>query len=384
MADYTISVTFGALGTGGDMTPAAIRDALETLTGTDRLDASAIQNLPNAEDPLTIAEIVTGLEALTGTNRLDASKLKNLIKTNVDGAEKALNFIAEGNVWSGTFQASYPSSGLYAWDFFIAKNIDTDTNGETVETKDWCIALTANPGFDFTNTTKWYILKVSKIPTKEVPFRKYREEEDGSGIMPTDVTNYRSMAAAPYSFAVGYEACVPVASVGSVATGRSAVASRPGSRAFASGKFEHNGDVQYQEMVLRLETLNTVPTEMILPGAITVKTGKTYLFKVRLVARNYGGTYAKSWEWSALISPTTIAATPTISTPTTLSVGTSALAATLTFNATAPQRLVITCTGLATRTRWVAYVETLEVFMDDDTGGIVNNITGEYTATYVD
>jgi hypothetical protein len=52
-----------------------IRDALEYLTGIDRLDASAIKNLPF----LSASEIVTALENLTGDDRLDASAIKNLL-----------------------------------------------------------------------------------------------------------------------------------------------------------------------------------------------------------------------------------------------------------------------------------------------------------------
>ena len=56
-------------------TPGSIRDALETLTGNARLNASAIQGLPTVP---TAAEIKTALETLTGDARLDASAVKNL------------------------------------------------------------------------------------------------------------------------------------------------------------------------------------------------------------------------------------------------------------------------------------------------------------------
>lgn len=81
---------------GGAITAGEVRDALETLTGTNRLDASAIQNLPsmptgtqirdalagltgtNRLNASAIFGITTALEALTGNDRLDASAIKNL------------------------------------------------------------------------------------------------------------------------------------------------------------------------------------------------------------------------------------------------------------------------------------------------------------------
>lgn len=81
---------------GGAITAGEVRNALETLTGTNRLDASAIQNLPsmptgtqirdalagltgtNRLNASAIFGITTALEALTGNDRLDASAIKNL------------------------------------------------------------------------------------------------------------------------------------------------------------------------------------------------------------------------------------------------------------------------------------------------------------------
>ena len=61
--------------TGSADTPAQIVTKLESLTGTNRLNASAIRNII---DQLTGAQIKALLEALTGTDRLEASAIQNL------------------------------------------------------------------------------------------------------------------------------------------------------------------------------------------------------------------------------------------------------------------------------------------------------------------
>ena len=61
-------------------TAAQIKTKLESLQGSARLEASAIQNLPmgGGASPDTAAQIKTKLETLTGEGRLDATAIKNL------------------------------------------------------------------------------------------------------------------------------------------------------------------------------------------------------------------------------------------------------------------------------------------------------------------
>ncbi|MGL4883868.1 MAG: DUF2793 domain-containing protein [Waterburya sp.] len=58
-------------------TGASIKGKLEALTGTNRLEASAIQNLPSGTTE-TGQSIATKLESLTGTDRLNASAIEGL------------------------------------------------------------------------------------------------------------------------------------------------------------------------------------------------------------------------------------------------------------------------------------------------------------------
>ena len=73
-------------GNGTSMTAGQIREALESLTATSRLDASAIQNLPTTQ---TAAQIRNALGGLTGSDRLDASAIQNLPSGGTPGADGA-------------------------------------------------------------------------------------------------------------------------------------------------------------------------------------------------------------------------------------------------------------------------------------------------------
>ena len=59
-------------------TGAAVVTLLEALTGTGRLDYTALDNTPTIPSAQTGAQIVTLLQALAGTARLDASAIRNL------------------------------------------------------------------------------------------------------------------------------------------------------------------------------------------------------------------------------------------------------------------------------------------------------------------
>lgn len=380
MADYTISVTFGVVALGGAMTAAALRNSLQTLTGLDRLSATAIKDLPNAASVLTVPQIITGIAAVTVENdKLNFVALKNRTKANVTGTQKALNEIGEGNVWSAAFQAGFPA--ILSGDYFIAKDINTAYNGTLIETGDWVIATTAAPGFNF-STTAWRILKFSKIPATLSAFDRYNDTEAGSGTQPSESTLYKSYALALYSHVYGKD-CVAFQESSS-SRGIGACASRIGAEAFSSTKFAHSGDAQVQRLTRTLQTTNTTPTEITLPGHYYIFGGKTYDLKVRLVARENLGAKSRSWEWKALVSYTTSPAGNTsIGIPIILSVGSSTLSATLTFTDTYPQRMVITCTGLPATVRWVAYIESLEVYSDDLLGSHTTITEDGQTSTYV-
>jgi len=74
----------GQGGSGSSLTAGQIRDALESLTATSRLDASAIQNLPTTQ---TAAQIRNALGGLTGSDRLDASAIQNLLSGGTPGVD---------------------------------------------------------------------------------------------------------------------------------------------------------------------------------------------------------------------------------------------------------------------------------------------------------
>lgn len=378
--DFKVTVKYGIVALGGAMTPAAVRDAIAGLDGSDRLSFDSLKDVPTSLDVLSLPEIVTGLEALTSTDRLSATALKELSKTIVTGAEKALNEIGEGNVYSAGFQTLHPSANILPGDFFVAKDIPGYT-GTSIEDSDWVIALTSNPGFTFTDATKWRIIKVSKIPTKLLSLQRYSESTSGSGIQPFDYGNYKAFAKGLYSSVFGRN-CQAI-SESSTAGGSGSAATKIGANSFASGRFTASGDAQVQKVIMRLQTSNTTPTEMVLPDPYIITPGKSYDLKVRLLARMDLGTRCKSWEWKALVSYTGAAANYSVGTPVIQSVGTGAWTASLTFSDTLPQRMIITCTGLAAVVRWVAYIEAVEVFSEDGLGTIIASTESGITTNYV-
>ena len=60
------------------LTGAVVRDKLVALTGTARLPASAVKDLPAPTQQLTAEQVRDRLQSLTDANRLDASAIKNL------------------------------------------------------------------------------------------------------------------------------------------------------------------------------------------------------------------------------------------------------------------------------------------------------------------
>lgn len=109
------------------LTPEEIRDMLQSLTGINRLDASAIQNLPDGglSNTLTAYEIRDLLQTLVSTERLDATAIQNIhanmvsidsvmfqgeLLTNVDEALTALfeyinNANDSSNIWVHTSES---------------------------------------------------------------------------------------------------------------------------------------------------------------------------------------------------------------------------------------------------------------------------------------
>ena len=74
MAEYSITIQTGE---GGTDTPEVIKNKLESLTGTTRLHAWAIQGI-SPSGYTSIYDIVDDLEDLEGDERLDFSAIKNV------------------------------------------------------------------------------------------------------------------------------------------------------------------------------------------------------------------------------------------------------------------------------------------------------------------
>ena len=297
MADYSIIVQLGTL-VLVDKSAEEIRDALETLEGDDRLDASAIKNLPTGTGSMTASEIVSVVNA--SEEVFDKENLEPLVKTDVFHAEKALNLIFTGDPRNSTFQAEFEDS-ILANDYILVAQVNQAST--LMENGDWLIARTDNPGWSFGDTSKWERKRFLPTSYNNV-FRQHDSSADNqSGI---ESIPGGSQATGNHSFAPGY---MTIASgEGATALGKNSKASRTGETSESSGMFSTTGDNDRHRNNMRLLTTNAAPTEMVLPFKFACNADTTYSMRISVVARvgtgggNAKGARAKEWTYKFLIS----------------------------------------------------------------------------------
>ena len=270
-----------------------IRDALETLTGSDRLPASAIYGIPEAQ---TAEEIKDLLETLTGTDRLSINYIQGVIKTAVQGAAKALNHRATGNVMSTGFQDNMTSA--LAGDFWIVDGVSSNIYG--LSDGDWIIALTADPSFSYDNPAHWLIMNFSKLADVTPPPLSVNSGES------TAVENGGNDCEATGTASTALGINTLATADASTSLGRDSISSRPGGVATASGKVVNSGDCQVQRSSMNVTITGETTVVMTDPEDYTFETGKTYALDVRVVARQSGVEGAtmksKSWRFDVLAS----------------------------------------------------------------------------------
>lgn len=226
-------------GSSGSMTAQEIRDALQTLSGFDRLQKAAILhseaslnflgfdnfssmaytsnvykgdffiNTQNGafqigdwaialEDAIDTEEIGTssdwlilnfgsflkpsnlkdGAESLSGLNRIEKSAIR--------GADFALNYRGSGDVLSSGFTTGI--SNLTRGDFFIYKqaNPAPPAEGDIIAHGDWVVSLQKQDGpfyiWDFTNQTYWMIIHFGDVNIVSTDIKTYRKVNDTEGI----------------------------------------------------------------------------------------------------------------------------------------------------------------------------------------------------------
>lgn len=109
---------------GGYSTASQVRNALESLTDTNRLDASAVKNLP---DP-TAAVVRDALASLSGTDRLDASAIKNLPSGGSGSAADPMN------LWDYWYFSRFGNNNVAANDMFLGAAVSSGTNNTAIPT----------------------------------------------------------------------------------------------------------------------------------------------------------------------------------------------------------------------------------------------------------
>lgn len=257
-----------------EMEPEDIRDALETLTGDSRLNATAIKGIPAQ---LTGVQIVALLEALTDTNQLSLAKISDRGKGLIPGVEKALNYRSEGDIYSEEYQLS-DMTNIRTHDYYIAKDIDTQTYGISIQNGDWIIALKDAPNFVFTETTEWRIMPFSKVMFFVMPVL-----QEGQGTNSIEKMTNNCKAEGERSFAIGNN--TQARGDDSHSSGAYCKAIRVGEHVEASGCISEIGDSQHSRLSIRKQTTGSSTVLLDSPNKITFVDGKTYSITIDVVCR---------------------------------------------------------------------------------------------------
>lgn len=275
------------------MEAADIRDALETLTGSDRLPASAIYGIPEAQ---TATEIRDLLSKLTGDDRLNIEYLSDVVKINIQGVARAFNHRATGNVISTGFQANM--TNILPGDLWFVSSVSS--NAYNIENGDWIIALIADPSFVYSNAGQWLIMKFSRLNSLAQSILSSNETTSSA----TENASNGCEATGTASIALGADTQATADTA--TALGRDSVSERPGGIARASGKITNDGDCQVQHSSMSRTITDATTHVMTDPDDYILDPTKTYYIEVKVVARQTAttGETAKSmcWKYAVLAS----------------------------------------------------------------------------------
>lgn len=376
MAEYNITVELLKV-TLSSMTAEQIVTALETLTGDDRLDATAIKNLPDGSGvvEMTGDEIVAAVNE-DATTQIDYSHITTFPKSRVIHGENSLNWLANVDPRSTAWQNLYKTPNadrIKKMDFVIVAQVYQTT--EIFQNGDWLIALADDPGFTYTDTAKWLIMPYSKLPLIQTPIFQRHSTSASAGI---ESVSGQSSANGEYSFAPGE--LTQATGRGGTALGIKSKTERIGEVAESSGVFTNPGDAQRKRFVMRKKTTNATPTQMTEPSLYGFEADKTYEIIIHIVAAVRGGKKAKAWDYRYLTGVDSDGYVPVAGGAEEISSGTdgwylaygspaiSVNVSVTEFDASGPpspgvfKGLVITVTGEAnTDYYWTAFIETFEV-----------------------
>lgn len=371
---------------GGEISGDEIRDKLMALEGDSKLDASAVKGLPI---PVTVETFKAYLEALEGDNKLSALVLKDLptapsgadlaavlsalegeaklsfaslkdrTKSNITGADKALNKRGKGNVLLSAYQTA-SMTNIMPGDYWVVAGVAA---GQIVEDGDWVIAELADAPFTFEDTSRWMILKLSRLSAIAAALW---ESGVGAGSVKTKGAN--NLTPGAYALATGQQNMAE--GDHSAAFGNYAHAVNNAEQAYSSGRFATAGDSQFRRAMLRLETASNVAALMELPGEYRFDEQKTHALTIDVVCRTSAdGSRAadqtlpsRHWRFNVLVSMNGPNEEIVVSGGVVNTTGGCTASCQVITTNTYYGRLAIACQGMADRTtRWHAVVENNEV-----------------------
>ena len=315
------------LTTGGYTSIYDVRDDLELLTGNERLDGNAVRNVLHNG-----AEAKAALEGLSGTNRLSASAIKDLAKSLVSGCERALNWRATidfGNTGSVNTSVTNVKRG----DFWIANMLSgtpapypggglPDALTHLISTGDWIIAVIDSASTsNFYSKSNWLIMPFSLLATianlnTNTVFTQYNTTYEDGGIEIPGVTTAEGQEA----FAINETTQAKARA--SHASGYGSIAKRQGEHSEAGTFFQNMGDAQHTRTLMAIQTNDNAGNEVVSPQKYELSVSKCYDCTISVVAIQETGN-GKKFTIPVLASITsrgTIA--KTVGTATTQDIGT--------------------------------------------------------------
>ena len=178
---------------------------------------------------------------------------------------------------------------------------------------------------------------------------------------------FNSTASGFQSFAVGFQ--TTASSTASHAQGMNSLARLKAQHALSAGQFTNQGDAQTTEVVARISTSDTTPTNLFIDGIsaqITIADNTTYGYSAKVIARQIGGTSACAYfELNGFITRDSgVGTTRILSGASNITSDSSASTWTITETADVVNgALILTATGEVSKNiQWVAHVRLVETF----------------------
>lgn len=167
-----------------------------------------------------------------------------------------------------------------------------------------------------------------------------------------------------YSLAMGYASKAEADN--SIALGDRAKSRLLSAHAHAAGRFNRDGDAQFQRVVLRNQSTAAGAVDLYINGSnveLTMEDDSAWHFNIRVVCLSSDGSIGGAWTTEGMIRKDGSAVPVFVGTPTTSNLGKDDAGLDFAVSAQSPDILRLTGTAIAGTYKWVATVELTEVLV---------------------